>query len=53
MAKLTQAEWTQQNKHDLRELYADFLEDQAVSSNEVSYVEFQDFMYSQTKHGAK
>ena len=50
MKKLTLAEWTQANKHDLRELYSDFLEEQEIGCENVSYVEFQDFMYAQTTH---
>ncbi len=52
MKKLTKSEWCQANKHDLRELYSDFLEDTGSTCEDVSYVEFQDYMYEQTKHAA-
>ena len=53
MQALNQAEWTQANKQDLRDLYASFLEDTSQGCEDVSYAEFQDFMYAQTKHAAQ
>ena len=48
--------WSFENKHTLRELYADFLTDTGVSDEDinngkcVSYSDFQEFLYNETIH---
>ena len=53
---MTQEEWWQKNKHVLRDLYAQFLSDMGYTDEQItkgkcpSYVEFQDYMFKQSKH---
>jgi hypothetical protein len=57
--KMNVSKWSQENKHALRDLYALFLEETKVSFDDfvagrcVSYSDFQDYMYSQTKYAVR
>ena len=57
--KMNVSKWSQENKHALRDLYARFLEETKVSFDDfvagrcVSYSDFQDYMYSQTKYAVR
>lgn len=50
---LTIGEWTQKNKHVLRELYSEFLEEAGFNgceSEAPSYIEFQEALFQETTH---